>query len=361
MESARTFTVRLAELLAREHAALGEFLVALAEFDRGRLWAELGYPSLFDFLHRELSLSKASASFRKKAAELIQRFPEVLEPIRDGRLCLSSVFELAKVLTPENRDEVLPRFFQLSKREAKAVAAALRPDDVPALRDMVTAVRVTAPTAVSVAPLAPARAGTSSDASSLKVVCPDKLPDASVAAAPTHPAAVSPTPEPELEPLTADLNRIHVTVSRRFLEKLEAARDALSHSHPGAGSAEILEAGLDLLLDRRAQRNGLAKKPRGTPLPSTDTDHIPAHVRRAVWERDGGRCQWRLASGETCGSTYRLEIDHITPRAAGGPSTVENCRILCKPHNDRAARQYFGDAWMDRYTGKTRARPTTGR
>jgi hypothetical protein len=31
-----------------------------------------------------------------------------------------------------------------------------------------------------------------------------------------------------VEPLTADLRRLHLTVSKRFLEKLEAARDALS-------------------------------------------------------------------------------------------------------------------------------------
>src|SRR5512138_2525793 len=142
METARSFTNRLSDLLGREHAALGDFLVALAEFDQGRLWVELGYASLFDFLHRELGLSKASASFRKKAAELVQRFPEVVEPLRDGRLCLTSVFELAKVLTPENRDEVLPRFFQLSKREAKAVAVALRPDSAPPRRELVTAVRL---------------------------------------------------------------------------------------------------------------------------------------------------------------------------------------------------------------------------
>ena len=33
METARTFTIRLADLLARERTALGEFLVTLAEFD----------------------------------------------------------------------------------------------------------------------------------------------------------------------------------------------------------------------------------------------------------------------------------------------------------------------------------------
>ncbi len=38
--------------------------------------------------------------------------------LRAGRLCLSSVGELAKVLTPANQAEVLPRFFGLSFQEA---------------------------------------------------------------------------------------------------------------------------------------------------------------------------------------------------------------------------------------------------
>ncbi len=54
------FTVRLADLLARERAALGDFLVELATFDDRKLWVDLGYASLFDFLHRELRLSKGA-------------------------------------------------------------------------------------------------------------------------------------------------------------------------------------------------------------------------------------------------------------------------------------------------------------
>jgi hypothetical protein len=72
----------------------------------------------------------------------VQRFPEVIEPLRDGRLCITTVIELAKVITPENRDEVLPRFFHRSKSEAKAVSAALTPKEAPPTRDVVTQVRV---------------------------------------------------------------------------------------------------------------------------------------------------------------------------------------------------------------------------
>src|SRR5512133_3457405 len=118
---------------------------------------------------------------------------------------------------------------------------------------------------------------------------------------------------------------------------------------------EILEAGLDLLLERDAKRKGLVKKPLKTPRPSSDPEYVPAHVKREVWKRDQGKCQWSLASGGICGSTRRCEIDHMKPRALGGESTVENCRICCDLHNDRAAREVFGDAWMDRFTRNPRA------
>src|SRR6266568_4678913 len=153
--NARALSAHLADLLHRERAALGEFLVALADFDQKRLWVELGHASLFYFLHRELGLSSGAAFYRKTAAELIHRFPEIVEPLRDGRLCMTSVVELAKVLTPENRDDVLPRFFHLSKSGAKAVSAALRPNEAAPHRAVVTAVR---PTAAALAPVLAATA-----------------------------------------------------------------------------------------------------------------------------------------------------------------------------------------------------------
>jgi hypothetical protein len=218
---------------------------------------------------------------------------------------------------------------------------------------------------------------------------PPPAPASATAAATSSPPAA---PRDVTEPLTADLRRLHVTVSRRFLAKLDAARDALSHARPGASTENVLEAALELLLEAHAKRKAaLVKKPRlrggtgpttlaartntapsagslptvaGTPasLPAANeraaspaVRHIPAAVRREVWSRDQGRCQWPLASGGICGSKLRLEFDHVTPRAHGGPSTVANLRVLCRSHNDLAARQAYGDAWMNRYTRASRA------
>jgi 5-methylcytosine-specific restriction endonuclease McrA len=113
---------------------------------------------------------------------------------------------------------------------------------------------------------------------------------------------------------------------------------------PGASIEEILEKGLDLILERQAKRRGLTDKP-AKPRPCKKR-HVPARVRAAVWKRDQGRCQWPIQSGGICGSTCRVELDHIVPEARGGPSTEDNLRYLCERHNKEAAREAFGEAWM---------------
>jgi hypothetical protein len=53
---------------------------------------------------------------------------------------------------------------------------------------------------------------------------------------------------------------------------------------------------------------------------------IPRAVRRAVFERDGGRCV-------ECGSAFDIQYDHVIPLALGGATTLENLQILCAPCN----------------------------
>jgi 5-methylcytosine-specific restriction endonuclease McrA len=360
MTNARELTSRLADLLRREQVAMAEFLVALADFDRARLWIDLGYTSLFYFLHRELGLSKGAAQYRKTAAELIQKVPAVVEPLRDGRLCLTSIVEAARVVTPDNHDEMLPRFFHLSRREAMEVVAEVHPDPAPPSRTVVTS----APAAARF----PAAAMGSARAALPLIVeaatCNAEPMSAMPATGwPGEPLDANSGTQPqqersEVQPLTAALRRLHVTVSREFLAKLAAARDALTHSHPGASDEEILAAGLDLLLSRDAKRKGLVARPQ-TKLRASNPQRVPARVRRAVWQRDGGCCSWRLDSGGVCGSTRRLQLDHVTPLALGGTSTVENVRLLCATHNVLAARRVYGDACMSRYTRRGSKTATT--
>jgi hypothetical protein len=54
---------------------------------------------------------------------------------------------------------------------------------------------------------------------------------------------------------------------------------------------------------------------------------IPTHVKKVVWQRDGGKCV-------QCGATDELHFDHDLPYSKGGTSiSPENVRILCARHN----------------------------
>jgi 5-methylcytosine-specific restriction endonuclease McrA len=377
----------LAALLRAERSAAADFLLALSAFDRHRGWEPLGHASLFAFLHVELGLSKGGAFFRQTAARLLQRFPEIIEPLRDGRLCITTVVELARVLTEANRAEVLPRFYGCSSQEAKEVVAALLPMASPSVRAVVTAVAVRK---VAV----PAR--TVEAAASLLGMLPMAAPAVvtAVLVQSTEPTGTHPARgverRNEVSPLTADLRRLHITVGRQFLKKLDAARDGLSHNIRNPSTEQVLEAALDLLLEKQAKARGQVKRPR-TTLPASSPEQtmaaptiqqppawnssvarpegraterrhrrpgpreqIPAAVRRAVWERDGGRCSWPLDGGGVCGSTHRLELDHIVPWARWSGSKVDDLRVVCHQHNALAARQAFGELTMARY-GRSKA------
>ncbi len=372
LPAARQARDGLATLLRAERGAAADFLRALADFDHRRGWERLGHASLFAFLYAELGLSTAATFWRMSAARLLQRFPELIEPLRDGRLCLTTTAELAKVLTAENRAEVLPRFFGSSAREAKELVAELLPREAPPVKTVVTGLERREP-----APQPPLSLQSARPEASASTPAPISLwaPEMGT----THPAWVTGRRD-EVEPLTAELRRLHVTVSRGLLEKVARARDGLSHALPGATTEQVLEAALDLLLEHQAKARGHVKRPRARfeaaarepsdaetapaqqappltllpvePPPPRRTgprEAIPAAVRRAVWERDDGRCAWPLDGGGCCGSTHRLQLDHIVPWARGGTTTVENLRITCAIHNRLAARQAFGSRWMGRY------------
>jgi 5-methylcytosine-specific restriction endonuclease McrA len=323
--SARDIDRRLADLVRSERHLVVQFVVELAGFAKRDLYRELGYTSLFYYCVRQLGLSKSSAFRRSEAARLIARFPSIAGLLGESRLSIRSLVELREVLTEENHAEVLARAAGMSQEEAQLLAVELKPRPVP--RDVVR-------------------------------VLPMPLVSAETNPGPPVPAGTETHPRlPEVvKPLTPDLRRLNVTVSADFMAELEQVRAALSHKCPDGDFEQVVREAFKLVLERDRKRKALTDRPRTqSETPGENDRYVPAAVKRAVWERDQGRCTWPMGDGEACGSTHRLEFDHDLEVALGGKPTIENVRLLCKSHNLMKAEQRLGRSFMAKF--RKTARP----
>jgi 5-methylcytosine-specific restriction endonuclease McrA len=134
-------------------------------------------------------------------------------------------------------------------------------------------------------------------------------------------------------------------------DKLRHAQGLLSHAVPTGDLAQVIDRALDALISqlevrklgvstRDLRREG-AWSEGGAP-----SRYIPAAVRRAAWERDGGRCTFVSITGGRCRCRQFLEFDHVEPFARGGKATVENIRLRCRAHNQYEAERVFGRDFM---------------
>jgi hypothetical protein len=91
----------------------------------------------------------------------------------------------------------------------------------------------------------------------------------------------------------------------------------------------------------------------GTSAPRRRGRYVPAAVRRAVSDRDAGRCTHVDEQGRRCRETRYLEFHHEEPHGRGGPPIETNIRLLCRSHNALAAEEDYGRDFIARKAGRT--------
>jgi 5-methylcytosine-specific restriction endonuclease McrA len=234
-------------------------------------------------------MSEGSAYNRIETARAARCYPKVLEALACGDLTLTAVRLLAPHLTPENSSEVLAAARHKSKQGIQELIASLNPRPAPA-----TIIRRAVVT-----------------------------------------------------PLSPECYLLEVTLTRETHDKLRLAQALSRHTLPTGDVASILDRALTLLVDHLERRRfAHVKSPRRRPLErGTAGRHIPAAVRRAVWQRDEGRCALVGHTGR-CRETAFLEFHHVAPYAAGGTATAENIQLRCRAHNQHEARLFFGETFV---------------
>jgi hypothetical protein len=139
-----------------------------------------------------------------------------------------------------------------------------------------------------------------------------------------------------------------MTFGKGTRDKLDYARALLGHRIPSGDLEAVLDRVLGLAIAQlEKEKFAVTDRPRRTSRLAIDPRSIPAHVKRAVLDRDGGCCTFVGDDGHKCESSFRLEFDHLVPVARGGPATVENLRLICSKHNQFEAERAFGAGFME--------------
>jgi hypothetical protein len=171
---------------------------------------------------------------------------------------------------------------------------------------------------------------------------------------PTSPSTVAPSPPARraaVTPLAPERYKVQFTASAALHAKLRQAQALLRHQIPDGDLEQVLDRALDALLAQlRKQKLAETTRPRAPrPQPSRTepggphSRHIPAAVKRTVWERDRGRCAFVSNSGRRCAEEGFLEFHHIVPHAKGGHATAENIELRCRAHNGYEAVCVLGE------------------
>ncbi|MGZ3818791.1 MAG: HNH endonuclease, partial [Bdellovibrio sp.] len=61
--------------------------------------------------------------------------------------------------------------------------------------------------------------------------------------------------------------------------------------------------------------------------------YISQKIKRLVYARSNGQCEFVGINGHRCESRHQLEFDHITAWSKGGSNDELNIQILCRVHN----------------------------
>jgi 5-methylcytosine-specific restriction endonuclease McrA len=331
---------------------MSDLLAHLAELDERRLYLELGFSSLFAYCTEALGFCKSAAGRRIAVARVCRKYPEAFARVARGELQLSVLSLLAQHLTSENSAELFDACSRKTCEQVEELLVAHFPK--PDVRDSIRRL----PARAEVAPnggsagYAARLAGMSAQSSSPRVAAPP----APSRATPAMPA------QRKLEPLSPDRFGVHFTADAEFRELLEEVRALASHREPDGNLLSVMKRGLEAYRrELQKKRFGVGRKPRrvreavGKSKSPTRSRHVPVAVSREVYLRDDGRCTFCSKDGRRCGARRFLQLDHVTPWAAEGQSSVENLRLRCRAHNLHAARLYFGADFIRKKQGRAAA------
>ena len=351
---------RLEKLACIERKITHLILWHINEVESRRLYAELGFDSMFKYLTQSLGYGEDSAYRRLQAARLLKQAPKVAEKLESGALNLTQLTQVQKCIKQELKEG--------RKVDLKTTEAVLE------------------------------KIENKTSFETLKCLAKEF----------NQPIQIQETVKPQQD----NSVRLEITFTEEQMEILKKAKDALSHVLPDNNWADLFahlakkhlqkEFGKDALnelsvsemTNKRTQpaepiqphqgkleeeKENKKNLPTSRPLSGTTPERQPAHgwrrtakqsqltkpktasdpetkptqsfttkrkhikitLKRELLKKANHCCEYiNPDNGQRCQSTYQLQVDHRIPLARKGTDTPENLRVLCRTHNLYSAKKW---------------------
>lgn len=275
---------RFAKLVKTERKITHHILECISEIDRRRIYLDLAYPSLFEYLTRAHGYSSSAAQRRIDAARLLRQIPEVGSKIEAGTLNLSQISLVAQSARRSEKDnlqtvsmkvktEILEKLESKSFFESQALVAE-HLNLSPVVRDR--------------------------------------------------------------EQISRDgYVTLTMTLTAEEYESWTKAKALIAHAVPSLANADVFNHLVKCEISRRLE---IKRASVSTSLSRPRS--VSQGLRKRVFKSSISDSESSPAcgytdpeSGRVCGSKHFLQIDHIQPVWAQGENAIENLRVLCASHN----------------------------
>lgn len=328
----------LRSLRTRESEVRSDLLLHIAELDRRQSYRELGYSSTFAYLTQALGYSEGETYRRIAAARVLMQNPDLYGKIRDGKISLCALAEIAKIQEVSDQREVLTKAEGQSRREVKKlVVAKLPPSALKKERVVMQSVVAATPSQDSPSLFYLASQGTETTPSPAKVNYSVTLPlPEEVMAKLTEAKALvgAQTLVEAIEKL------VDIVLDQRSPKKREERREKrkIKKAEKEAKAANAKQEAARKEVEKLQSQPETKKVEKKLVV----TRHIPTPLRDRIVIRDGQRCTFVSADGRRCTETAHLEVDHVYPFGLRGEHLEENLRVLCRAPNQLMAEHAFG-------------------
>lgn len=268
----------------------------LFEVQCRRLYARRGYSSLWEYTVKVLNYSEGAASHRVGAMRLMFSSEEAKEKIEDGSLHLSSAAAIERFIRKEGREREIPAAEKTAIVQEVAGKSAREAERILLSHAM---------------------------------------------------SAETYRPAENVRAVTESLTELKFTIDAETLRLLERVKELKGNLDLQVLFARSLAAYLERIDPARKVR---PKKSLTTSKVKGEGRYVRRKVKQELHERSGGRCEYfDIKTGRRCETRSELEVDHKTPFALGGTTTIENCQLLCQAHNRLKAIDEFGYEKMKPY------------